>query len=71
MHDQKHEVGGDKSFNQSWGFGTGSVSSELQSAAKQMAVDARLPNSDVSVLLEQFFPSVFALAIPGHSRCCV
>jgi hypothetical protein len=55
MHDQKREVGGDKSFKQSWGFGTGSVSSELQSAAVQLVADSRLPDSDVGVLLNDFF----------------
>src|SRR3974390_550257 len=55
MHDQNCEVGGEKSLKQSWGFGKGSVSSELQSAAEQIVADSQFPNGDVGVLLNIFF----------------
>jgi hypothetical protein len=50
MCDQKNEVSGEKS----WGFCTGSVSSELKSAGEQIAANSRLPKSDVGVLLNSF-----------------
>jgi hypothetical protein len=54
MAEQTNEAGG-HSFKKSWGFGTGSVSAELQSAAAQIVEDSRLPSSNVRVLLNAFF----------------
>jgi hypothetical protein len=55
MATQQNEVGSEKSFKRSWGFGKGSVSNELQFAAEQIVADSQLPNSDIGILLNTFF----------------
>jgi len=55
MAEQTNEAGGGQSFKKSWGFGTGSVSGELQSAAAQIIADSHLPGSNVNTLLNSFF----------------
>src|SRR6266404_2781913 len=55
MGEQSNAAGAAQSFKKSWGFGTGSVSGELQSAAAQIIADSRLPGSKVNALLNAFF----------------
>src|ERR1700730_8921945 len=55
MAEQTNEAGAAQALKKSWGFGTGSVSAELQSASTQIIADSRLPGSNVNALLNAFF----------------
>jgi hypothetical protein len=55
MTEQANEASAAKAAKESWRFGEGSVSGELQSAAIQIIADSRLPGSNVSTLLNSFF----------------
>lgn len=55
MAEQTNEAGAAQALKKSWGFWTGSVSAELQSASAQIIADSRLPGSNVNSLLNAFF----------------
>jgi hypothetical protein len=54
MSEQSNATGVAQEVKKSWGFGTGSVSAEIQAAAAQIIADSRLPGANLSVLLNSF-----------------
>jgi hypothetical protein len=54
MAEQANATGDAQAVKKSWGFGTVSVSGELQTAAAQIIADSRLPGSSVNALLNDF-----------------
>lgn len=69
MPEQTNPASGVESFRKPWGFGTGSISSELQAAAVQIAADSRIPGSDVSTLLTAFLRGVTYCIPCGEDIC--
>lgn len=54
MSEQSNATGVAQEVKKSWGFGTGSVSAEIQAAAAQIIADSRLPGANLSALLNSF-----------------
>jgi hypothetical protein len=54
MSEQSNATGVAEEVKKSWGFGTGSVSAEIQAAAAQIIGDSRLPGANLNVLLNSF-----------------
>jgi len=54
MSEQTNAASAAQQAKKSWGFGTGSVSAEIRSAAAQIIADSRLPGSNLGSLLNSF-----------------
>jgi hypothetical protein len=54
MSEQSNATGVAEEVKKSWGFGTGSVSAEIQAAAAQIIADSGLAGANLSVLLNSF-----------------
>jgi Domain of unknown function (DUF6602) len=54
MSEQTNAASAAQEVKKSWGFGTASVSSEIQAAAAQIIADSRLPGSNLGTLLNSF-----------------